>query len=318
MIRPDGTVVPHYLRARSTPFAESDDNFGNMPVREGIVRKIIYPDASTGQTRRQYVVEVQHRDSNGPGIASEYICGTAVLFGGVADRLKYTLRPSKKDADRNDKGYSAGSKVLVVCINGEQNRAYIIGGLDDQNAPADSPEEDGHHLDFEFNGIHAEVNDDGELTITYKGPTELDGTLKEGVDEATTGSTITFTKNGDITLKHGDQQVRIDHANKAIEVKATKVTLNADEVVFGSGTDKLVKGETYRAAQKAMHEAIGAALQPAIVAMNTASAALVVPPVTPAGIGFAAVGAALTALLTALKGFEQGADTFLSGTSKTG
>lgn len=305
----DGSVLPSVLGLVDFGGYSDLGNQNNLALRQGEVIDIIFPDdkRSVTKTYVEYRVSVQQKDGGETGATVEYPnCLVLNLFGGVADRLKFTLRADP--AARSQVAGGLGSKVLILCVDGQGGRAYIIGGVPDGTA-TDS-KDDGHNLLWEFNGIRAAISNKGEFRLEFKGATQADGKLAPGVDAANSGSTFIMHTNGDIEFVHAEQSFRIDHANKKIITgahsghemvvtngpgsfrasdemylegkKGSSVntdgthTIRAANVKVGSdlAVDALVKGTTYRAAEAAMHTAIFAAFATMTTAIGAMASAL--------------------------------------------
>lgn len=218
----DNSVVPSFQGLKRTGVAADTGNMSNLALRMGEVKAIVYPDdpLSITKTFVEYSVEVQHRDGRGAGTTSKYVgCLVANLFGGAADVFRYTLRKDDQ-SDTGKDGVGVGSKVLLLCVNGQTTRAMIVGGLRDLKTDAEQTDtkDDGHNLFFEFNGISFRVNKDGEARVQFRGPTKVDGTLDTdaGADEKQGPTTVEFLKNGNLKVytKDDKQHLLIDHANK--------------------------------------------------------------------------------------------------------
>jgi len=245
----DGSCIPSYLSTETTGISTPRSAFSNYSLKQGEVVDIIYPSDKKKSVSKQFVeyaVAVQERDGTGPVVGVLYPACTVInLFGGQADSLRYTYRKASKKPELK-KGFSNGSKVLLLCVNGEARRAYIVGGL--PIVPeAPEKESDGHNYFFEFNGAQATINKDGELQIRYRGATKVDGTLSDEANAEAEGSTIIFNKDGGIKLYTKDeaQYVFLDHANKKLEVLADeewKVTVNK-KLIFEVGDDINVTGQ---------------------------------------------------------------------------
>jgi hypothetical protein len=221
----DGTIVPSFMEVRERGHEPTTQHFNNHCLRQGEIKKINYPKDK--QRYITYDVSVQHADGNSPGATSRYVgCMVANLFGGKADSLKYTLRADdKKNTGQDTLGN--GSKVLLLCINGNQNGALIIGGVRDGKIDtANDKESDGHHLDFVFNGVSANINKDGEFKLQFLGRTKFDGKIdiENGAKEEASPTTLEITKDGSIEIytKDRKQFFKFDHENK-------KATFQADE-----------------------------------------------------------------------------------------
>jgi phage baseplate assembly protein gpV len=228
--------------------------FSNMRLRPGEVQAVYYPTDAQNVSKNfvEYQVLVQER-SNSIIITRLYEHVIAVDgFGGIADYYNYTFRPDPS-ANKTDgqKSYKAGvgSKVLVLCINGEYHNACIIGGIRDSNGPIDVKENDGHRLKFRFNGVSVEINKDGELTLEYQGAMNADGTPADGVDQDTLGTKISIAKTGNVTIADGTSEntILIDHANGRIQlVSKNEVDVTAPNIKVGStsSSEPLVLGNS--------------------------------------------------------------------------
>jgi hypothetical protein len=283
---PDGTIVPSYLSARRTPRAEPSGQFGNVALRIGEVKEIIYPDDERNVSGKvvEYRVAVQQKD-RGVGSTVDYPnCIVSNLFGGLGDTLRYTVRASTEIDVDPDTLLGDGSTVLLLCVNGETNRALIVGGFNNENDESEN-REDGHNLHFNFNGIDVVINKDGEFTLTFAGATDNLGELADGVDDSLSDSNISFTKDGAITLADGSgkQLIQIDHVKKHINIAADAemdVTCNGNikmlsaGVWVGAATDAWVLGTTYRNSESQMMKQVSQQLAAAQTAFSAASAAL--------------------------------------------
>lgn len=283
---PDGTIVPSYLNARRTLRPQPSGQFGNIMLRLGEVKEIVYPDDARNVSKKvvEYRVAVQQRD-RGVGVTTDYThCVVSNLFGGLGDKLRYTVRSStEKDIDPQT-GLGDGAIVLLLCINGETNNAVIIGGFQSQDDAVES-EEDGHHLHFNFNGIDVAINKDGEFSFEFDGATKNDGNLTDEADANASGTKITITKDGTLTIADGGiQTMVIDRPNKTISLTADSeydvtcqnghVVIKSTGVLVGDATDAWVKGTTYRKAETIMNRKLSAQMAILNATLATAASAL--------------------------------------------
>lgn len=325
----DLSVIPSYLGQRGMGVRQSSMTFGAFALMQGEVKEIIYPNSkkSLSQKYIEYRVDVQMRDGAGPAAITSFPhCLIMNHFGGVADKFHYTLRPDAKEANGQEV-LATGSKVLLLCLNGETARAYIFGGIrEDEEGDT---QVDGHHLLWEFNGTRFLVNKDGELKLEVKGPTNVAGELADDADEAAFPTTIEISKNGNLKIytKDENQSVLIDHENKKIEVKAdsalnVEVTggnmdIQSEGVLVGGATDNWPLFTTYRTAENTLHTTLATQLTAIGTAITTAQAALLsasTNPVWPLAMlqvgvaagALAAVGPAFAMCASALTSFEAG------------
>lgn len=303
----DGTIVPSFLGVKDTAtYPDSTEAFGNNVLRIGEVLEIIYPNEKRSVSKKfnEYVVNVQHMTA---GVSTSTIyphCFLASTFGGVADRLHYTLRTQKKAGAPSDTGLGLGSKVLVLCINGETNNAVIIGGIREGDK---HDKDDGHHLYFEFNGVQVAIQDNGNFVLQMNGPTEADGTPKK---DGSKQSTFSFTDDGKC----------------AIEVETGVHIGSADS------SEALVMGTTYRQQQKSMHQQLMNDLTNLSTVMNAVSATLQVAGTDPvlavlattaaaalntAGLTLRGAATLFTKMYSEIYAFESQTDEYLSKKNST-
>lgn len=232
----DNTVIPSYLGSQERGGSPGSTALLNDNVmRLGEVKKIVYPDddLSYGKKAVEYEVEVQYRDGNGIYTTSTWRGVTvSTLFGGRADRYHATMRAdAEKDNSTSgdsssDNSVGIGNKVLLLCLAGDQQKAIIMGAVndpDDENIKGESAKDKGHNLFFEFNGVRFTIEDNGRTVLTFKGATDEKGHVKED-NKDSTGATLEITDKGDMKMfvydKNGDDQARIlwDHQNGNMEL----------------------------------------------------------------------------------------------------
>jgi len=224
MILDDNTVIPSYLSIRQRGGGSNDGGttLTDYTLRLGEVKKIIYHDdpLSYGKKTVEYEIEVQYRDGNGIYTSSTYRGATiSTLFGGIADRFHATFRA---DNSSKDAAVGTGSKVLVLCLAGDQQKAIILGGVEDPTGTRTEESSSGHNLFFEFNGIQATIDKDGQLTLKFRGATKQDGTLVDGAVTDAEGTQVTIDKQGTLTVSTPSQAqyLQLDHQNKKLNFKA--------------------------------------------------------------------------------------------------
>jgi hypothetical protein len=221
-------IVPSHLSVSSTERYHDGGVFDNTRLRFGEVQEVVYPNDPKSLSKKfvEYSVFVQHRSNNGTALGKMYNHVTlANTFGGLADQCHWTLRadatPSTKQKGAN--GLGKGSKVVMLCLNGENNNAVILGGLRDQadvsGFGGKEAKDLGHYFHFNFNGVSADIDKDGQFTLVYGGKTEVDGTTK--VDSSKVGTQFQLDKDGNAKLgdKDGKNLFMIDHANSKVVIK---------------------------------------------------------------------------------------------------
>jgi hypothetical protein len=211
----DGSVIPHYLGTRQMGAIRSQGQYDSLGLMMGEVKEIVYPDDTKSISKKfvEYTVAVQYRRGADAGATVEFRgCQVMNGLGGFADNAHHTLRPDAQQ--QQEKGaMGVGTKVLMLCLNGDSSRPIIIGGLRNAQDPGDS-RDDGHNSFWEFNGIRFSVNNDGEATIQFNGATKVDGTT----DSDAGPTTIQLLKNGNLSIstKDENQRILIDHENKSV------------------------------------------------------------------------------------------------------
>lgn len=315
MLLDDNTVMPSYMGARPMGDTSPDTGyFSDMGMRSGEVREIIYPsdERSLSKKYTEYTVETSIFSEGTSTTQTYFNCALINQFGGVADKIHYTLRPSDKSRPTED-GIGVGSKVLLLCIDGKRSQAIILGGVREAGKLKENEttekKENGHNLFFEFNGVRTEINDDGELTVQFRGATQNDGKLRDSADSKASGSKIILNKTGGIKIHTADedQYIFIDHSTKKINVLAddewsvkvnnklsfdvggdinvkgnaeakidilANVKITSAGVHVGSATDAWMKGTTYRASETTMHTTMTAAFSAMAAAFGTLGGAL--------------------------------------------
>src|SRR5271166_895280 len=245
----DGSVVPSFLDA----FNSTDNHLGpsgsnNMVLRIGEVVAILYPSDSNNVSGKytEYRVLVSERNGTSHGATRYYgNCYVGSLFGGVADFMTYTLRPSTQ-SDLNDFNVGLGSKVLLLCANGDEAQSIIIGGVRDSTSHPPNPDDSqdlGHHLDFVFNGVKGNINKDGEFSLIFNGATDPNGELKDGVDSSNSSAALQMAKDGTLNLS-----------------SPSNTTIKSKGLLVGDATDHTVLGDTYRQAEDQMLQSLSTGL----------------------------------------------------------
>jgi hypothetical protein len=127
-----------------------------------------------------------------------------------------------------------------LCIEGSNNQAVILGGLRDERSGSDDSNK-GHHLEWEFNGVNCQVNDDGSWTVVNKGKTTNLGDVDPSANKSGIGTTIKTEANGNIIVATPDnnQTITIDNTNNTITINADKeLTINGSRINVGKGASE--------------------------------------------------------------------------------
>lgn len=273
-------MIPHYLSSSSN----QADAFGNVLLRQGQVTAIIYPEDTRSLSKRlvEYEVLVQHRDPGTDTSTTRTYRATLLnSLCGLRDRSRLRLRAEKPGKD----GSGRGSKVVVLCMNGEHAQAVILGGLRDERDTDKGWRDEDVAWDWEVNGVAASVDAAGELHLERGGPTDLAG-------EQSSGNTVTVDTDGGKLVVKPENGLQI-----------------------GEGTEKLPKFSTYRRAESSMLQNI----QNTLLTMSTALDAIAVLHLIPllgpilATPAVGQLGVAMGTLAGFLATFEGQGTTFESG-----
>lgn len=237
----DETVIPSFMSTVDRGYEDDSYRLNNTVLRIGEVKKIVYPDDDKSVSKKfvEYAVEVVVKDGSGPPTTTIYVgCVLQNLFGGWADKLRYTLREdTQNNQQSSDNIYGIGSKVLILCANGDTDNALIMGGVPDVGTKEDQKEKDeGHNLFFEFNGVQVTINKDGELKLMFRGATKNDGELDDNAVEEAEGSYVQINKDGNIKVASPEdkQIIEINHKDSKITIKSDKkVVVACDKINLG-------------------------------------------------------------------------------------
>lgn len=204
-------------------FAEEDyfSSFGhvynNVSLRIGIVKSIlkIEDKDNIDSSGIQYDVLCFQQDKDKGVTPIIYKnCVTIDSFGGIGDFFEFVKsKPTKNEGSLK---VDDGSYVLLLCIDGTSTRGVIIGSLPHHDRKTTLSNLKDKHMEGEYNGLRFKINDDGELTITFKGKTDNKGkpkTPKSG------GSQIKMEKDGSVEINDRDLDPELAAGNNK-EAKA--------------------------------------------------------------------------------------------------
>src|SRR5581483_281913 len=123
-------------------------------------------------------------------------------------------------------------------LNGQGREGVIIGGLTHAARHTNLDAEDGPQYDAEFNGIHTNINADGEWTLTFRGLATNTSILNNSpvaalpapTYDTTVGSSfMKFDKTGGWIVNDNatsdPQLIHIDKAAGTISVNSGKISL---------------------------------------------------------------------------------------------
>jgi len=198
--------------------------FENTHLRIGIVLEVIEPDDElnkSGQVPEYNVLAIEQDNSNGSTPTQYKNCVSIDAFGGVADYFQMRYRPAKDPKKVKKTGSlkdETGSIVLLLCLDGNAEKAVILKSMHNPSKPVVLTKDKGIHAEGEYNGVNWQVDKDGALKVTFRSATEDDGTPK---DEEAGGTFWTIEKDGSFEFNDGNtESIRVDKTTKKIDVKA--------------------------------------------------------------------------------------------------
>lgn len=244
-----GEVISSIYDVRDAANAPRADGmaFSTYAVMVGEVRRVIYPEDrdSLSKTLIEYDVLAQVRENGTAGTVLFQNCPLVNPLGGLADKAVWTLRvdPKTAAATSNQRGPvdGVGSKVWLVCLNGERAAAFVCGGLRDTKDTDLGRRTKGHHLEVVFNGVAFTVGDDGAVRLTMGGKTAADGQPAATADTAGAGTYVEIAANGNwkVATKDDAQSVVLDHKAGTLRLDSKKrLTMTADRIDLGDGADQ--------------------------------------------------------------------------------
>lgn len=222
-------------RVGKRPFFDGN-LFSNTKLRCGEVMAVIPPTSNGSVSKKyyEYNVLVRQYDSGTVGSRLYRNCILINSLAGGGDHSSWKLRASTKPY--TEVGKTDGSRVLILCVEGSNNQAVIVGGLRDERSGGDD-EELGQCYNFEFNGVNFQVNDDGSWSCKMKGKTDnLGQPHEERVNGF--GTVVGVKSDGTFIVKTKDnkQSVTIDNTKGVIVVNSDKeITINGGRINLGDG-----------------------------------------------------------------------------------
>ncbi len=297
----DGTVTPSYLNfSGSNPHTGYSNSMSDTTLRVGrvVAAHEIESDGSRNKKILEYDVIVRH--ANGASGYTDILyprVKMSNMFGGATDFFRWTPRIGNFDYSTQ---IGDGSRVLLLCVNGNQRMSYIIGGIPNPEDVSPVLPFSDHHLEFQFNGVYANVDKDGAFTLIHRGATN---NKNEVVSNEGGNGSIRFDKEGDIELgfrfniptdstgikENNDDHpyLRVVKGNEGVEAYAPGSILNTTKQRFivattdgvkinPNGTDpqSFLMASTYREKQEEMHSKLESLLESLSSTVSTAGQGL--------------------------------------------
>jgi hypothetical protein len=113
---------------------------------------------------------------------------------------------------------SSGEVVVLGRIGGQIGSYVILGSLKHPKFKTAAKKADGQRCYWEYNGVVFQINRDGELSVTFGGgPKNPDD--GKAPNDSSAGSTLVFSKNGNINIKDKDGNgLLVDAENKSVSL----------------------------------------------------------------------------------------------------
>jgi hypothetical protein len=237
-------IVPSSLFSAEDPSITNNANThtqANFGLKSGVIVKTydIGDKDNISKITVEYDVVAIEKKVDGSFASTLFKrCVALESFGGLADFFEYKQRnPTNTEFEKNGKiKDSDGSLVALLCLNGDSDKAVIIGCLKHPARSSKLTKETGKHLEGEFNGLSWKVNKDGELVIKFNSETDNKGKPKNTEAQ---GSYTKFDKDGNIHIgtqiaEGGKQEAEIVSLSK----KDKKIRIKSREVIEIEAKDK--------------------------------------------------------------------------------
>jgi hypothetical protein len=257
----DGTVLQSTLS--SAPATTAGKNYRmDFAIKKGIVKAAYYPEDKDNISKQvvEYDVIVTDERADGSASTTTYLrCQTLDRFGTPNNFEHFTLQANKtKDKAR----YKKGAQVLVMAVSGNASagRAIIVGGYS-YPYTTKPKKEDGQFYEWQFNGINIKVNKDGEYSLTFNTPIDVDGKSKdEGKDkeQRAGGTKLEILKDGKLKISDNQGQFwEIDRANQKStwgnsqeSIVLDKKNKKIDVVSTGTASETIAKSKSITVKEK--------------------------------------------------------------------
>jgi hypothetical protein len=283
----DGSVIPSYLQTRATNTWESDlEAFDVNKLLTGEVVEIIYPEDPKNLSKHEIEYTVMVRIKRGPreqAVLVPYRCTAANAFGG-ADYIRTTFRARQNRTDSFTTTYAPGAVVVLFCVDAVAAAAVIIGGLNNTSNEKSSInqtpklKDQGHHLEFMFNGVKFRINDDGSCSLNVTGKKDnanrpLGDQIDVKIDVSATGNIAVTDQNSNaIVATENGINVSTPKSNVTIGADGT-VDISGSQVNLNGATASAVLGENLKTILNQLTQAITAASFPPTTTAVSASMA---------------------------------------------
>lgn len=266
-VREDGSIQPSSL-----PTYQNAGRSEDYALYRCMVTKVVFVDDPSNVTANSSNPRVLYECVVLGGFASGQIisnCRLSSSLGGNFNFYERTLRAASKNVSKTKLTDQDGDIVLVQFIQGHTAYPSIVSldnGIDTESSIGASSS-DGQIVDWQYNGVNAEIDKNGNLTLTRRGGsydadnkffTPVEGGKK--VEVKVLGQSIVMTmENGLVVTIDGatdkmtvvtkaGTKIRIDGKTDEVKLETSagaKLDLKAGKVALGAGStevlDKLSK-----------------------------------------------------------------------------
>lgn len=222
-----GSVLPEGLFGQDDLRALSGFNrtYSNYALKAGVVVNIIESDDkknSSGLFTEYDVAVVEQNQDVGFSLLIYRNCIRTDNLGSKADYKETKLRNSKKRGKRGPQEAQEqdGAIVLIQCLDANQEKALIVGGLGHLKRTKKLTKADGHAMISEFNGLFVGIDKEGAYSIIFNGATDTEGVpLKKDVG----GSFFKILSDGSVEISDNKgQNVKFDKTGQSVSLNSTK------------------------------------------------------------------------------------------------
>lgn len=228
---PSGSILPSgLLEMDDDKMVAFNSTFNNFSLKVGIVKESYDTDSANNITKETVEYDVlvfEQREQSAQTPVTYKNCTHLDMFGGLADFMEFRVRKQDKVEKREKDGdkiarYQDGSVVLLLCLNGNNENAIIVGGMKHPKRKSKLTKDAGHAMIAEFNGMGIEVDKDGALTVSFKGATDNAGKAK---DSKVGGSFIKIKKDGSVEVSDGKKErIAFDKTKETTVIQSGKET----------------------------------------------------------------------------------------------
>jgi hypothetical protein len=221
-----------------------------------MIIEVLYKDHSENSTPHQVTYKVKILERFMAGVILDNVEDATTRLSGPYNFMEIIRQPvTKLKSGKNPQNFDnisefgVGDTVLLTFVDGDEERPIIIGALPSRlNKDNAAQQSDGLRILGEYNGLRWNINDYGELIITYQGGKRdiVSGTPAR----SDTGDTqIKIDNTGSFRIiDNEDQEFKIDRVTKKITIDTTKTKIELDKtndkttVTTDGGAEMLIDG----------------------------------------------------------------------------